>query len=128
MHQVDLSLDQCLTIVPDCFSSGEAVPGLTGMVGTTSMRVTWGELSFAAQTQLQSFQLEIRREGRTELVVEETLSFFSRSFTTNDLAPGIPYEVRLVGTYAGGVTGLPSIANITTLEEGESTCMWIGVI
>lgn len=106
-----------------CLFKGEAVPDLNGIVGTTSIRVEWGELSFLAQAELQSFELQIRREGRADPVVERSLSFFIRAFTSTEVSPGLPYEVHIIGIYSGGVLGLPSIVRLTTLEEGEKACV-----
>ena len=57
--------------------------------------------------------------SRSELIAERSLSFFVRSFTFAELAPGLVYEVRVTAVYTEGVVGLPSTVLLTTLEEGK---------
>lgn len=94
---------------------------LTGIVGTTSLRVEWTDVPGQSGLQLQSFDIQVIRQGRTEPTVQSSLSFFTRVFMNAELAPGLTYEVRLTGVFSQGIVGLPRSIFLTTLEDGEST-------
>ena len=93
--------------------------GLTATVmGTNSMLLQWNDLSPTAQVILQNYQLNIRRAGREEVLIDRSIPFFSNSFTVSNLLPGVRYEVTFRGVYVGEVLGVDTIIFATTDEEG----------
>ena len=92
------------------------------VMSTTSMLLQWNDLSPTAQIILQNYQLNIRRAGREEVLIDRSIPFFSNSFTVSNLLPGVRYEVIIRGIYVGEVLGIDTIIFATTEEEGR--LMW----